>query len=205
MNAGLEAANGKLYGILDEDNAFAPGHVRTLREGLERCGADAVYTGARVQTFSRQGELVEEHPEQFSYDYDRLLLGNFIRCSTMCIRKAAWADIGGYDSRFPVYEDWEFLVRLGARHRIEAIGGFSSFSRSYTGLPGVPEHHREGKDCSRCAVGLFWVHRKKYDRAFFQRNAQRWKEEYPQVPRWGVRRQTLPLLASWWWRYGRTR
>lgn len=202
MNHGLGAARGEAYAILDEDNAFAPEHIGELVEALRATGADAVYTGARVETFTPHGTPVDAHVEPAEpFDRTRLLFANFIRCSTMAIRVEAWRAVGGYDHRFPVYEDWEFLIRLADRFRIEAVPGAGSRSRSYTGVPGRPQHHDEGLDPALCLAGLRWVHRRRLAAALDGPDAALWRRRFPDLTRRGVRLRSLPLLLLWWWRY----
>ncbi len=160
LNRGIERAKGALFGVLDDDNLYEPEHLDHLVSGMAGAGRDIVYTATRRETYTPEGVLVHvESVHQTPFDYARLLMGNFIYATSMACRRRLWERVGGYDARFPVYEDWDFLIRCGAIGRIEPIDGCTAVSRSFTGRPGVPEHHREADDCRRCAVGLRWLHR----------------------------------------------
>lgn len=71
--------------------------------------ADLVYTGVRVQTFTVAGEVMHERIHRLPFDFSRLLEGNFIFTVATAFRRALWVEVGRYDERFPVYEDWEFF------------------------------------------------------------------------------------------------
>ena len=59
LNVGVRAARAPLLAVLDEDNLYDPDHVETLVGGLEKSGADYVYTGVRHATYEPSGSLVE--------------------------------------------------------------------------------------------------------------------------------------------------
>lgn len=198
LNAGIRAASAPFISILDDDNLYESVHAEELIRGLEGSGADLVFTGARLETFTEDGVLVDAREDHAAYDFERLLFGNYIYASATAFRKSAWERVGGYDLRFPVYEDWDFLIRAGCAGRIVSVPGGGAVSRSFTGRPGVPEHHREALLCARCLAGLFWKHRRLYTRKLFLERKDL-AGQYPHVPRHGWHRATLAHLAGWWW------
>ncbi len=160
LNYAIERAQGRYIGVLDDDNCYEPSHLEVLRKGVDESGADLIYTGAILRTFTPDGKLIEEERRNAPFDFQRLLSGNYIFCSATVYSKNAWQRVGGYDLRFPVYEDWEFLIRLTQNAKVLMLPGYSSVSRSFTGQAGVPEHHRELEECHRCMTGVHWKHRK---------------------------------------------
>ena len=159
LNRGICAASADKIAILDDDNLYDPTHLEVLVEGLERTGADLVYTGARRTTHTRDGRLIEVVRWQHPYDFTRLLFRNYILTVGTAFWKRSWEGLGGYDPRFPVYEDYEFLLRAGAAGRIESLPAVTAESRSFTGQPGRANHSFETRHTRRCRAGIYWVHR----------------------------------------------
>jgi glycosyltransferase involved in cell wall biosynthesis len=159
LNQGISAASADKIAILDDDNLYDPTHLEVLVDGLERTGADLVYTGARRTTYTRDGNLIEVVRWHHPYDFTRLLFRNYILTVGTAFRKQMWERLGGYDARFPVYEDYEFLLRAGAAGRIESLPAVTAESRSFTGRPGRANHSFETRHTRRCRAGIYWVHR----------------------------------------------
>ena len=179
LNRGIESAEGNLITILDDDNLWDPDHLRNIARDFN--DADLVYTSVRVQTFTAAGEMMHERIHQLPFDFSRLLEGNFIFTVATAFRRSLWDDVGRYDERFPVYEDWEFLIRATHGRKVRALTCCSTISRAFTGDLHLREHSaNEADDCARCHAALQWKHR-------------------------GLRKQRLHdfknmrLIAQWWW------
>jgi glycosyltransferase involved in cell wall biosynthesis len=208
LNAGIRAARAPVLAILDDDNIYDPGHLEALLAGLESTRADYVYTGVRHATYEPTGRLVETRNVSVPWRFERLILGNFIYATGSAYRRALWETLSGYDERFEVFEDWDFIIRAAQRGRIEHLPVVSGESRKFTGLPGVSQSDREIGLSRRCLAGVYWKHRRLY--------RGRLREELKAVsaehcrhrvrPRNGIFAKTiggfrLELgldLASWW-------
>jgi len=197
LNEGVRHAAAGTVAILDDDNVFDPPHLAVLVAGLERTAADLVYTGVRRATYTPGGELIESIDRDHPFEMERLLEGNFIHTAGTAFRKRIWAEIGGYDVRFPVGEDYDFLLRVAASGRIASLPGVTAESRSYTGRPGIQTHALEVATVRRSTAGLYWRHpalrRSAWRRATVNAasgtGAARWQR--------GVR--AVADLAGWWW------
>jgi hypothetical protein len=196
LNLGVTRSTAPAFAILDDDNVYTPAHVDTLVNGLAATSADLVYTGILRQTLTPDGRVVHEESKHTPFDRDHLLFGNFIYATGTACRRDIWQRVGGYDARFAVYEDWEFLIRVAGAGRIAALPVISGISRSFTGDPARPSHHDEAEDCARCAAGLFWTHRDKYTDALFDANPAL-AAVHPDVPRGGTSPAYEPLVARW--------
>lgn len=160
LNQGIRKASAAKISILDDDNLYDPVHLAMLVEGLEETGADLVYTGVRRTTYTDAGQLVDTTEWNRPYDFNELLKGNYIHTAGTGFWKFTWERHGGYDARFPVYEDYDFLLRVGATGRIAGLGAVTAESRSFTGKPGVQNHRlSEADHVRRCQAGLRWLHR----------------------------------------------
>lgn len=95
-----------------------------------------------------------------------------------------WDRAGGYDPRFPVYEDWEFLIRATKEARVKSFPFYHAISRTFTGQPGAQEHfyHEQG-DCRRCLAAARWKHR-----SLCPSGLQHYRPAELRL-----------LLVSWWW------
>ncbi len=198
LNVGIAASSAPAISILDDDNLYGPGHVRTLLVGLADTGADLVYTPIRRQTLTPEGVLLGEERHATAYNRSRLLFANYIFATGTAFTRHIWQTVGGYDRRFQVYEDWEFLIRVADAGRIAAIDGEDAISRNFTGDPGTFSHNRELADCMRCTAGLFWTHRRRYTDRLFEEHPDL-AAANPGVPRGGYRPGSAGPLMSWYW------
>jgi glycosyltransferase involved in cell wall biosynthesis len=159
LNQGIHNAAADKIAILDDDNLYDPIHLEVLVDGLERTRADLVYTGVRGTTYTPAGHLVDVAIWHWPYDFTRLLFGNYIPTAGTAFWKRTWERLGGYDPRFQVGEDYDFLLRVGATGQIECLPAVTAESRSFTGKPGTRSHNLETRDARRCKAGIYWLHR----------------------------------------------
>ncbi|HEX2757020.1 MAG TPA: hypothetical protein VHP60_00810, partial [Thermoanaerobaculia bacterium] len=104
-------------------NLYDPGHLETLVGGLETSGADYVYTGVRHATYEPSGRLVEKRDVSLPWSFERVILGNFVYATGSAYRRSLWEAVSGYDERFEVFEDWDFITaRARARARAPLRG-----------------------------------------------------------------------------------
>jgi glycosyltransferase involved in cell wall biosynthesis len=109
-NTGAERAVGEYIMYLDADDLIAPTYLeRTVAILRVRPSVGFVYTGMRLF-----GEDWHEWPST-TYDSRVLPIENVV-LSHALLRRAAWEQVGGFDSIHPLYglEDWDFWLRLAA-------------------------------------------------------------------------------------------
>lgn len=196
LNLGIASSEAPAIAILDDDNVYTDTHVDTLVRGLETTGADLVYTGILRRTLTPRGDLVHEEIRRAPFDADRLLFANYIYATGTAFRRDIWERAGGYDPRFPVYEDWEFLIRLAATGRIASLPVVSGVSRAFTGDVARPAHQDDIEECWRCAAGLFWTHRDRYTKTLFDARPDL-VVAHPEVPLGGTKPELEPLVRAW--------
>lgn len=108
-NSGAEASDTAYLLTLDADDKLAPGSLRRLRELHER-DPSLGYAYGLIEFFGEWSGRMR-FPD---YDPYRLLYRPIIGVTSL-VRREAWEEIGGFDSRVRGYEDWDFY--LGALER----------------------------------------------------------------------------------------
>jgi len=102
---------------------------------------------------------MQEQTHYLPFDFNRLLEANFIFTVATAFRRALWDEVGRYDEGFPVYEDWEFLIRATHQREVRALTTYSAISRAFTGDIHLREHSaNEPDECARCRTALQWKH-----------------------------------------------
>jgi glycosyltransferase involved in cell wall biosynthesis len=162
LNAGIAAAGAPAIAILDDDNLYDPEHLDRLVSGLAATGADYVYTGVRHATYAPDGRPLHCREVAIPFQFDRVILGNFIYATGSAFRKAMWEQVGGYDERFLVFEDWDFILRVAQAGALVQLPGVSGESRKFTGRDGVSGFDLEIRSVRRCHAGIYWKHRRLY-------------------------------------------
>ncbi|HYN19664.1 MAG TPA: glycosyltransferase [Thermoanaerobaculia bacterium] len=208
LNAGVAAAGAPSIAILDEDNLYDPGHLERLAAGLEATRADYVYSGVRHATYDAEGRPLASRDMAIPFRFDRVILGNFIYATGSAYRKSLWERVGGYDERFTVFEDWDFIIRAAQAGIIAHLPVISGESRKFTGADGVSSFDLEIEAVRRCHAGIYWKHRRLF-RGPLRRELQLvWAEHCRRrtVPRTGLlarsvagwRLEIVRDLFAWW-------
>jgi glycosyltransferase involved in cell wall biosynthesis len=109
-NTGAARAVGEYIMYLDADDLLAPTYLeRTTAILRDQPAVGFVYTGMRLF-----GQDQHDWPST-TYDARLLPLENAV-LSHALLRRAAWEQVGGFDTIHPLYglEDWDFWLRLAA-------------------------------------------------------------------------------------------
>ena len=120
MNTGIEAARNEYISFLDDDDLFYPDHLAVLSRAASGSQPAAWYTDA-VSAFVGTGQSgaleTRSRLRLFAQDFDRdlLLVDNFIPLPTLLVRRDDFLSLGGFDTEFDLFEDWDFLIRLSRR------------------------------------------------------------------------------------------
>lgn len=118
-NTGVEACSAQAIGFLDDDDVVLAEHYELLTAALAAPGVDAAYTDAAVVTFQldppREGwkETGRRRPYSRDFDHELLLLDNYVPFHTLLMRRDLVGQVGPFDLELDVFEDWDFLIRLG--------------------------------------------------------------------------------------------
>ena len=110
-NAGTAASRADFVAFLDDDDVWRPEYLARALAELDRTGADAVISGlCRIKPDGSVQPIVIPPPEAIQ---ERLFDKNFgVTGSNLVIRRSAFERIGGFDPALPVFNDWDFLIRM---------------------------------------------------------------------------------------------
>jgi glycosyltransferase involved in cell wall biosynthesis len=110
-NAGAAASDAEFLAFLDDDDVWRPEHLARAMAELERTGADAVISGlCRIKHDGSTQQIVIPPRQTIQ---GRLFDKNFgMTGSNLVIRRSVFERIGGFDPALPVFNDWDFLVRM---------------------------------------------------------------------------------------------
>ncbi|MEG4579486.1 glycosyltransferase [Microcoleus sp. MON1_C5] len=124
-NTGIRFARGKYIAYLDDDDMYYPNHVQTLVEFLENSEYKVAYTDAVMAEQQKQnGQYVTINrsvPYSFDFDYDKILVGNFIPMLCLMHEKSCLDETGLFDVNLNTHEDWDLLIRLSRSFKIAHI------------------------------------------------------------------------------------
>ncbi|HEY1386021.1 MAG TPA: glycosyltransferase family A protein [Dongiaceae bacterium] len=110
-NAGATASRSEFVAFLDDDDIWRPEYLARAMADLERTGADAVISGlSRIKHDGSIQHIVIPSREAIER---RLFDKNFgMTGSNLVIRRSAFERLGGFDPALPVFNDWDFLIRM---------------------------------------------------------------------------------------------
>jgi len=116
-NLGVEAAQSQVIGFLDDDDSYYPDHLQRLEKAMLHFDAKVAYSGCRLLQRDMQGDdsVLQETPlgvYNEPFDAARLQYENYIPLINLLIDRTLWQTIGGFDTRFDIFEDWDMLLRL---------------------------------------------------------------------------------------------
>jgi glycosyltransferase involved in cell wall biosynthesis len=116
-NIGLKNASGEYIGFLDDDDEFYPEHIETLVNFLKNNNLEAVYTDS-VYLFQEKKDdkyitVREIVPFSQDFDYQKLLISNYIPILNLLFKKKLLDKTGLFDEELDAHEDWDLWIRLG--------------------------------------------------------------------------------------------
>lgn len=138
-NSGYEASSGDLIAILDGDDAWLPEKLDAQVSYLnEHPDVDAVFTRG-LNWRPQDGKWIWPQVE-YEYDaaeadpvtYRDFILKIAVCPSSMLIRRDVWRSVGGYDKQFRLGQDFDFYLRLSAKHRVASLRNTYSLYREHS-------------------------------------------------------------------------
>lgn len=118
-NAGVRAATGEIIAFLNDDDAWLPGHLHRLQAAI---GAGVVYAHSGGLIELMDGETVlEQLPFSRPAELAVLRRTNPVLMSGLAYRRALHAELGHFDPGLPHHHDWDWHLRVAARHPLTHV------------------------------------------------------------------------------------
>ena len=161
MNRGVRAAKSEFIAFLDDDDLFYPEHIDTLTAAA-RTTQDVAWYSDAVSAFVRVGQSgaheTQSRQRIFGQDFDReqLLADNYIPLPTLLVPRETFLDLGGFDSAFDLFEDWDFLIRLSRRGAFTHVPRITCEIRHIEGAGSITMESPEGSERFRQAKLQIW-------------------------------------------------
>lgn len=131
INKGFRIAKGEIVAWLNSDDTIEPGAIRHAVEALERQpDAGAVY-GEGYQ-MDENGCIKSRFPVTEPFNLWKLIyLSDYILQQTVYFRRSVFDEVGFIDEELSWGMDWDILIRIGKRYRLEYIPQFMGSLREY--------------------------------------------------------------------------
>jgi glycosyltransferase involved in cell wall biosynthesis len=121
-NIGIQNAQGKYVGFLDDDDRLYKNHVSELVNFFEGKDCTVAYSDAEISYIefdTVQQEFITKQKMLFAskdFSAEELITDNFIPIMTLLFTRSILNEIQGFDERFDLYEDWDLLIRLSEKY-----------------------------------------------------------------------------------------
>jgi len=116
-NTGLQMARGKYVAFQDSDDEWLAEKLSRQVSRLESLPAEVALTQGAVLRFDKLGAeyLLSDLPEESAIL--RLNMTTFTQ--GWLARREALLSVGAFEERLPMWEDWEYLIRISERYGID--------------------------------------------------------------------------------------
>ena len=125
LNIGLSLAKGEFIARLDSDDFSQPERLEKQLKFME-ANPECILCGSWVHLIDEKDKVIGEKKSPTSYEAIKkgIIAHNFFTHSTWFFRKDIIQKYGGYSEKAVKTEDYDLLLKLIPRHRVENIPQF---------------------------------------------------------------------------------
>ncbi len=134
FNRGLAQAKGALIGLLNADDWLEPDQIQAAVTALAESGADFVFGDLTYHDAAGRPLHVIKGDPGYASTIDALMPA--LNHPTMLVRKTAYARVGGFDLRYRVAMDYDWVLRA---HRAGLKGAYAPGIHGHMTLAGTSD------------------------------------------------------------------
>lgn len=135
-NKGIERARGKYIAFLDHDDVWTPNKIEEQIKLLES-NKDLALAYSNCYNVNQSdlaiGTLFDIARPHRGFVFENLLLDNFIPTSSVVVRKEILNEVGGFNERFLISQDFDLYLRIAQRYEIDFVNFPLLKHRVYSG------------------------------------------------------------------------
>ena len=147
-NTGIDAADGRYIAFLDDDDTWHPKKLERQVRTFDTTDSDVgvVYTGTRYE----YGSYNRIEKASLSGQVTKALLrgGSFGQFSTLLVDAAVIEESGALDTRFPSWQDREWLLRLSTCCAFDCVEAPLTVRRRMSDEESITDNFEEKRDVS---------------------------------------------------------
>ncbi|MCL4553034.1 MAG: glycosyltransferase family 2 protein [Candidatus Marsarchaeota archaeon] len=135
-NTGVQLARSAYIAFLDDDDVWLEHKLARQVEYMESnqtVGLVACQGCVIDETGVRQPGLAFHRTETGEVSSEEIILDSSIGPSASLLKRAAFDDVGGFDSRIHYGEDWDLALRIAARHKVAYLAESLVLMRNHAG------------------------------------------------------------------------
>ncbi len=120
-NSGAEIAQGEYLAFLDSDDLWYPKFLEQQLVALMDLPPTVGMSCCNMmQKMGDSGRVMGPGKRSLTFD-ENLTHADGICASSFLVRRVAFHEIGGFDVQFSSFQDFDFLLRMAAKYRIQSI------------------------------------------------------------------------------------